>query len=623
VILPEVVVTANRLEIPLQDITSSSSVITASDIEQKQAGTVQDAVQGLPGVDITQEGNPGEISSVFIRGMASEFTLVLFDGIPLNDPVGTTSDFEFLDGLSLDGVKKIEVIRGPQSTLWGSSAAGGVINIIPQSGPAPLGGSVLMEGGSHGTSREVISAKGGDNNGYFNFDASHYNTAGFPALDVKGLDASDATLESAGAGTVYNDDNKSTASLRLGSNLALNLKEKILLNYSESNTSLDSYDSNSYYQYWLQDNPNYFVLQKQFFVNSLTDWKLMDGSWDQQLNISFSDDNQIYTGTANPYSTYTENGTYDGQTAQINWQNNIRLIKEEKLILGIQGQKQWAYVNDTTSNYGTDSIPVTTAQTGSGFAESLTSIDDQLFINLGGRWEDQSQYGANTTYQAGLAYFLPIFGTKLKANYGTGFSAPSLWQLYDPKYGNSSLQPETTTGYDFGFEQPIGSKNFSNIGASYFENDLTNLFGYNSLFQTINIKKARTYGVESFMELKGIKNLNLKVSYTYDNGRDLTDDIPLARRPQNKASGDIDYKWSYASFGTSLVYTGSVSDEDFNGNPVTLPDYFLVNLRASYQVNTQVKLFARVDNLFNQWYEEVYGYSTSGLSAYMGTKISF
>jgi len=103
VILPEVVVTANRLEIPLQDITSSSSVITASDIEQKQAGTVQDAVQGLPGVDITQEGNPGEISSVFIRGMASEFTLVLFDGIPLNDPVGTTSDFEFLDGLSLDG----------------------------------------------------------------------------------------------------------------------------------------------------------------------------------------------------------------------------------------------------------------------------------------------------------------------------------------------------------------------------------------------------------------------------------------------------------------------------------------------------------------------------------------
>ena len=125
------------------------------------------------------------------------------------------------------------------------------------------------------------------------------------------------------------------------------------------------------------------------------------------------------------------------------------------------------------------------------------------------------------------------------------------------------------------------------------------------------------------MEFKGVQNLNLKAGYTYDNAQDLTDNIPLARRPQNKVTGDIDYKWSDASFGASLIYTDSVSDEDFNGNSVTLPSYYLVNLRASYQVNSRVKLFARVDNLFNQWYEEVYGYSTPGLSAYGGTKVSF
>jgi len=117
------------------------------------------------------------------------------------------------------------------------------------------------------------------------------------------LDAADTALESAGAGTVTNGDDNSTASLRLGSNLASNLEEKIFIRYSQSNTSVDPYTINGSYQYLMVGDPNYFVLQKQFFVGSLTDWKLLDGSWEQQFNITFSDDNQIYTGTANAYTT--------------------------------------------------------------------------------------------------------------------------------------------------------------------------------------------------------------------------------------------------------------------------------------------------------------------------------
>src|ERR1700677_4290845 len=185
--LSEVVVTANRVGVPVQNVTSSSTVITSQDMEQKQEGTVLDAIEGVPGVDVAQTGPSGETSYVYIRGNSSDNTLVLYDGMPLNDPIGDPFDYEYLDGLTLDGVKQIEVLRGPQSTLWGSNAIGGVINIIPQSGPAPLGGSVLMEGGSYGTSHEAISAQGGDKGGYFNFNASHYNTVGFPALDVKGF----------------------------------------------------------------------------------------------------------------------------------------------------------------------------------------------------------------------------------------------------------------------------------------------------------------------------------------------------------------------------------------------------------------------------------------------------
>ena len=610
--LKEVVVTANRVDVPLQDVTSSSTVITLTDLEQKQAGTVLDAIQSVPGVDIAQTGQPGETASVYIRGTNPEHTLVLFDGIPLNDPIGAPGSYDYLDGLSLDDVKQIEVIRGPQSTLWGSNAIGGVINIIPQSGPSPLGGSVLVEGGSYGTSHEAASAHGGDNGGYFNVDVSHFNTSGFPALEAQY------------GGTVNNGDDNNTASLGVGSNLTSNLQENVLVRYSQSNTSIDADNEN----FVLADDPDYFALQKQFMAASHTDWKLLDGSWEQILTASFADDNRLFNGVSNPYNTYFEQGNFDGQTAQINWQNNIRLAKEETVVVGIQGQQQWAISNDTngysdvTGSAFTSVVPETTVQTASVFIESQTSIEDNFFFNLGGRWDDHSQYGVHTTYQAGLAYVVPDLNTKLKANYGTGFLAPSLYQLYAPTYGNASLLPETSVGYDIEFEQPIGKD--LTVGASYFDNDLTNLIQFVNIYS--NVGQARSYGVESFVEFKGVKNLDIKGNYTYDNAQDLIANVPLLRRPQNKASGDVDYQLDAAGLGASLIYVGNSFDENFvtgSGNIVPLASYFLVNLRASYQVNSQVKLFARVDNLFNQYYEEAFGYTTPGLSVYGGTKVSF
>ena len=610
--LKEVVVTANRVDVPLQDVTSSSTVITSTDLEQKQAGTVLDAIQSVPGVDIAQTGQPGETASVYIRGTNPEHTLVLFDGIPLNDPIGAPGSYDYLDGLSLDDVKQIEVIRGPQSTLWGSNAIGGVINIIPQSGPSPLGGSVLVEGGSYGTSHEAASAHGGDNGGYFNVDVSHFNTSGFPALEAQY------------GGTVNNGDDNNTASLGVGSNLTSNLQENVLVRYSQSNTSIDADNEN----FVLADDPDYFALQKQFMAASHTDWKLLDGSWEQILTASFADDNRLFNGVSNPYNTYFEQGNFDGQTAQINWQNNIRLAKEETVVVGIQGQQQWAISNDTngysdvTGSAFTSVVPETTVQTASVFIESQTSIEDNFFFNLGGRWDDHSQYGVHTTYQAGLAYVVPDLNTKLKANYGTGFLAPSLYQLYAPTYGNASLLPETSVGYDIEFEQPIGKD--LTVGASYFDNDLTNLIQFVNIYS--NVGQARSYGVESFVEFKGVKNLDIKGNYTYDNAQDLIANVPLLRRPQNKASGDVDYQLDAAGLGASLIYVGNSFDENFvtgSGNIVPLASYFLVNLRASYQVNSQVKLFARVDNLFNQYYEEAFGYTTPGLSVYGGTKVSF
>ena len=640
--LEEVVVTANRLDTPASQVTDSMSVVTSKDIERKQSNTVLNAVEDVPGLELVQNGNPGQTSSVFIRGNDPQHSLVLLDGIPLNDPAGAPFAYDYLDGLDPGDVKQIEVVRGPQSTLWGSNAIGGVINIIPQEGPAPLGGSVRLEGGSYGTSHEALSTQGGDGKGYFNFNASHFNTAGFPSLSVQGLDATDAALEPSNAGSVSNGDDNNTASLRFGSSLAPNLEEKVLVRYSQSNTSVDSYNtavinSGTVTVSYLADNPGYFALQKQFMVDSRSDWKLLGGIWEQSLGLDFSDDNRLYNGAANAYNNFSDQGNYDGQTAQVNWQNGLHLLKEETLVVGFQAQDQWAVSNDTSGNpiFGVypDALPATLVQTLSGYVESQTAIDGRLFFNLGGRWEDHSQFGVHTTYQAGLAFFIPGTDTKISANYGTGFLAPSLYQLYDPIYGNPNLQPETSLGYDFGLEQKIGEKNFLKVGADYFDSDLSNLIEFDPVsFVYNNIGRARTYGVESFVEFDGVPNLSVKGNYTYTYAWDLTNNTALIRRPANKAGADLDYQWGRAGWGASFVYVGENLDDDFgnvivggqNTNAVvTLPGYFLVNLRASFQADRGVRLFARLDNLFNQYYEELYGYSTAGLSGYIGTKISF
>jgi vitamin B12 transporter len=569
----------------------------------------------VPGLNVVETGAPGETSSTYIRGGNDEHTLVMMDGIPLNDPISTSRSYDYLDQLPLNNVQQIEVVRGPQSTLYGSNAMAGVVNIITKNGEGPLGGSASFEGGSYGTFHETASLNGGDSGGNFSLTGSRFDTAGFPSADQS-------------FGNVVNNlDQNTNGSLKLGSNLTSNLSENVLVNYVQSHTNIDDGAGAG------QDDPNNFADQKQLIVGSQTKWKLLNGDWEQVLNISFVDDNRNYTDTLNsfyPNSSNTISG-YDGQSAQITWQNNLHLAPGETFVVGFQGSEEWAYENYNSGDGAyTDSVNAL-AQTGSIFVESQTQLSDRLYETLGGRFDSQTQYGNHGTYQAGLAYLIPETDTKLKATYGTGFLAPTLYQLYDPTYGNTALTPETSTGFDAGFEQAFG-KNFLKVGATYFHEDFNNLIDFvytnpnypNGTYS--NVDQAQSDGIESFIDFKGISHLDVKANYTFMNARDMSTGLPLPQRPQNQGDLDVFYQLDQLELGTSIMYVGPRSDNAFiNGasTPVTLAEYFLVNLKASYSLDKNIKLFARVDNLFNQYYEEVYGYGTPGLSAYGGTKVSF
>jgi vitamin B12 transporter len=601
--MPEVVVTANRLDTPLSQVASSMTVITAKDLEQKQTSTIEKALRGVPGLDLTQTGGPGEISTLFIRGANSENTLVMMDGIPLNDSVGAPFSYDYLDQLMVDGVKQIEVVRGPQSALYGSNAMAGVVNIITQGGKGPLGGSFSFDGGSYGTLRESLSAKGGDESGNFSLAASRFDTAGFPA---------------AAGGVVNNPDQNTTSSLKLASTLAPNVQENLLARYSQSHTSLDAYDPNTFL---LADDPDYFVDQKQWMMGSQTRWSLLNGDWEQVLGISYFDDNRAYNAVPNAYNSYFEQGQYDGQTAQVSWQNNLRLSKVETVIVGLQGSEEWGNLSDINNSFGypvTDAISNANANTESLFAVSQTNLGERFFFHEGGRLDAHSQFGTHVTYQGGLAYFVPGVETKLKVNYGTGFMAPSLYQLYDPTYGTAGLQPETSTGFDFGFEQAFG-KGLLLMGATYFHNDFNGLIDFDATSHYININQAQSEGWETFLSAKPASNLKCQVNYTYTWARDLQTGQELLRRPQNKAATDVIYSLGPTEWGMSVNYVGERLDY---GAPAPLPEYFLVNLRASFALDEHLKFFTRVDNLLNDSYQEAFGFNTPGLSIFAGTKVA-
>ena len=625
--LTEVVVTASRLDMPASQVPNSLTVITAQDIEKKQAGTVNQALQNVPGFDVAQWGGPGEITSTFLRGGGDEATLVMMDGIPLNDPIATGRSYDYLDSLSLGGVDRIEVVRGPQSVLYGSNAMAGVVNIVTRRGATgPTTGTVLAEGGSYGTVRQAASVAGGGPQGDYLLSASYFGTAGFPSA------------EKAFGNSLNNPYSGYSSFLKLGAAPVSNLREEVLVNYNQSRINTDDGAGSSFQPMPVMDDPNYWIDQKQVLVGSRTSLNL--GNWEQSLTLSFGDNNRYFNDSQNPAypfsSTFADQ--YDGQTAQVTWHNSIETLPGKTLLFGLQGTQEWGYESALYS--GMASPPLEASQwSESAYLGVLLNQDGRFFLNAGDRVDNNNAYGVHSTYQAGAAYFVPGLETKLKANYGTGFVAPSLYQLYAAApTGNSSLQPETSTGYDFGFEQPLAG-NALRLGAAYFHNDFENLIIFVGPFgsgQYQNSSSFQTQGVEATLDLRVAQVLTLKGSYTYTEVETdipaTQDNSPLLHKPANQAGVDLDYQSGPVEAGVSASYVGVRPDFDFYYpppayaspvGPVTLAEYYLVNLRASFQVDEHVKLYARVDNLFNQFYEQVYGYGTPGLSAYGGTKISF
>jgi vitamin B12 transporter len=608
----QIIVTGSQLDSTLENTGSSVTVLSEQELQDGQYRNAIDAIAQVPGVDVVQSGGNGGNAAVFLRGGNSEHTLILLDGIELNNPATANRSFN-LANLTLENIERIEVIRGPQSTVYGSDAMGGVINLISKKAKEGAHASVTSEAGSYNSFTQVGNVSYGSEK----FDVS----TGITRQDIGGISAARA-----GDGNREQDDYQNTSiSNRMRFAPTKSLEGTHTLRYTRSHTNLDNFGGVG------GDDPNRIITNDEFFTRGDVSASLLDDTLTPSAYISYTrhtldDTNSPDANSPDTNSIEELDSNFHGDIVTVGARAKWAPTEYFSGIIGGETQGERAnsyYRSDGAFGPFEDTFYGEEARTNSVFAESRLSYDKSAYLDAGIRHDNHSIFGDRTTFKIAPAVIVQE-GTKLRGSVGTGFKAPSLVQLYS-SYGNRNLEAESSTGWDVGFDQDIIANSWS-TSFTFFRNNYDDLITFEpSTFVLENINSSHTQGFEFGSNVTMSDELALRLAYTYTDTENDTTGESLLRRPRNKNSMTLVYtptdriraqlQWRLYS---------SRFDSDFNSFPperVTLGGYGLVDLAVSYKVMEGVELFSRLDNLFDKEYQEVLGFGTMGAAAYAGLRV--
>lgn len=602
-----IVVTPTLFPTPTAEIGSDVTIITAEDIARKQELDLPSVLRDVPGLFVEQT-SPGSVATVFMRGTNSNHIKVLVDGIDVSDPSTPAGSFDFSQILASD-IQRVEVLRGPQSGLYGSDAIGGVINIITKqgSGPAKLTGTV--DGGSFGTFNQSAGVSGsqGRGNYAFHFDHIHYSD----------LTTTPSNLLAAGEAAIPDALGLTNYSTKLGADLTDNFSVSANALYSESllrNTGDDNFPP-----FTTPDPTQSLQDERAGFARGAAKLESFGGLLENQWGIAYTRYHRInITPTLAPT-------TNDGDRTKFDWHSTLRLGENRTAVFGIEDEEDRLLGEPISANMND----------AGGFAEYHAPIVEQLYGNAVVRVDSNNRFGHAVTWRLAPAYVVAASGTQFRASYGTGFKAPTLEQLFEnfPSFGffsNPNLQPERSQGYDAGFEQPFLNDRLR-FGATYFHNHIRDLIEA-TCCTYINVSRATADGVESFVAVQPLKQITWRVDYTYTQTAsdtpisDTTGDV-LLRRPKHKIS--LDTNWTPTerlSLTATWLYVGARFDNNrafTNIQPLHVNSYSVVNLNASYRLTDYATLLGRIDNLLDRTYQDPTGFLGPSLSVFAGVRITW
>lgn len=602
--LNEVVITATKFATNKKNIGKVVYQITQETIENSQGKTIVDLLNDVPGVEINGNfSTKGQNLGYYIRGGRNRQVAILLDGVNVNDPSSFNGDFD-LRQIDINQVEKIEVLKGASSTLYGTGAATGVINIIlKKASKQGFNGSFNSSIGSN-TSSENSNLSAEEFSTNFNFNGTLGKLDYLLALNANGssgLSAAESTTSNQ-----FEEDNFARQNVMLKLNYAFNenLKIGLLTSFDEFSADFDGFDFDpvTFASIPADRDNNLNSVQKRVGVNA--DYSYTNGAL--KIRTFFTDINR----TENPSDNF-----FNGEVYGFDIYNNYMINDEFSFLVGVTSQYQDMIQRTSFS----------TIEEGSGkqhFYDPYLSVnymsETGLNLNVGGRLNIHSEYGNNFVYNVNPSYNFNIDENNIKvfASYSTAFITPTLSEIFTKLSSIDELLPEETTTVEGGFDVSLGDK--ITFNATYFYREETNKIGYDpNTFQTINdLGTFSAKGFETEVSYEVTKSLRLLANYTYID----RDENLLLKIPQNKGFIRANYNLSKNTF-TSLSYRWVDETQDF-GN-VTLDSYNLFDLFINHSIlDNKVTFYGSLTNILNEDFQEIAGFTTRGRNYNLGLKIN-
>jgi vitamin B12 transporter len=630
----EIVITATKTGINKKETGASITVITAEEIEQKEKMNVVDLLKDTTGISVSQSSSLGGLADLYMRGTNSNHVVVLIDGVKVNDPSSVGKGFDFAH-LTTDNIEQIEIVRGSQSTLYGSDAIGGVINIITKKGVGKPTVTVRVEGGSFNTFKESAGVSGGTDWAYYSFNVSRTDSRGYTRTSSwRGIRKSFLREQHDG----YNNTSVST---QVGVKTIHDSWLSLSLRYTDANMKI----ANGAYE----EDKNHTFDNENLSFNLKYDIPVFEW-WNSTLLFCYMSQYQRDKNLPDLYEFATSdvfsggfgmfgysNMSFRGKMMSGEFKNKFTIKDIDEISCGVSYEKEyaatmpyWAFFNPSFSMAMDPTSPIDkNTGTWAAYVQNHLKLFKRIFIITGARYTQPDHFSHSIDYSISGSFILPVTETRFKANVGTGYKIPSLYQLYNAferynQFTFAYLKPERTLSYDAGIEQPLWKDKIV-VEVNYFSIDYKNLIFYDTLLDNFGRywnSDALARGVECIAAFKPMNDLKINAYYTFTRMQDKTFYTgDMVRRPRNQAGVTINYSFlKKGNVNLGFTYVGKRRDYWMFPYASPMNPYYKVDLAASWWIIEQLQAFFRIENLLNKKYEEIRGYRTPSLSVYGGLK---
>lgn len=581
--LDRVVIVASRTERPLDQTGSTVEILEASDINKSKQPFLLDNLRYVPGFYLRNNGGPGGVFGITLRGLNANPPAVLIDGVEVDNPGdGQIINFGNLFGAN---VSRVEILKGPQSSLYGANALSGVISVRTKDGREDPGSHLDLSYGAHDTVSGSLGTRGAEGAWSYAFNANYFHQR--------------FSVQDKSFGPEWEDDDtyeNVQGSLKLGYQIG----EKSSLDFFaygfDSHSDFDPGDPDSLF------GPPELVNHtetEQFFSRLGGDFELNE-QWRSTLGVAFTDVETV-TVSGGRFPSIGERLRYD-------WKNVVEITEAWTLVGGIEIEEE----DNQSDGSQRDNTSL--------FLENVVRASDNLDWTLGGRYDDNSVYGDETTGRATFSHRLGDTGGRIRGSYGTSFQAPSFFQLFS-SFGDPNLAPESGEGWDLAYERVLADGKIF-FSSTLFGNDVRDkiIFSFDS-FTYANEDRYKSKGLENALRFQTAENATVTIAHTYSDAQ-YADGTEAERVPRHIVSAGFTWKVSQP-FSLSAQAIAVTSQFSLRSDTTKQEGYAVVNLTGRYDINDQWQWWARIDNLFDEDYVEVLTYETPGFSLYGGANIRF